>query len=238
MELYTKIEDECTNKKDTLTKIKTIPFRYRFNLVDKKFYYLHSIPIIYSLWEGFFQIVIEFYLKYLNEIGIETNKINNSLLIFVAEYTEIKIQNYPQKELKKLEYLEKLKKIFGNQFVELPIVVNTESNLKFKPLNLMLKNIGLIEFSEFEQVDNIPIDIKNKFFPNTPQKYPIEDELRHLVDIRNDISHTSSYQDAEITEIYIDRFIFLVNYLIEQISEKIKKAIENKTYLKEEFRNT
>ncbi len=241
-ELYTKIKDQIEEKSDDLRRIKIIPFEYAFKDDDKKFFLTHSIPIIYAVWEGYVSKVMGYYLQYLNRLKIETTNIDDILLLFVAENGDTKIKNYPNEEPKKINYLLKLKELLSNKYIVLPEVINTQDNLGFIVVNNILKSLCLGQLDEMESCDDIPEEVRKVFFENIPiPKYPLAKELggggTSLLYLRNQIAHGGTYSIG-INEQHIQRFTFLVNYLIEQIFEKIKEAIDNKTYLKIEFRNT
>ncbi|TAE68968.1 MAG: hypothetical protein EAZ85_13645 [Bacteroidetes bacterium] len=255
-ELYTQIEEELSLRLEQLQKInpseaESIFIKYEFKKDELDFLFIHSIPAIYALWEGYVKKILGYYLEYLNKLKIPIQKVQQNILIFCAEYSSLKIQNYPKKNKDKLNYFEKFKIFVGNEIVNLPTIIDTKDNLGFSVINNLLSTFGLKEFEEYEIINEISEDIRERFFETLPQeskKYPLLKELggkieekdgeektknikTSLLDMRNDISHQGIY-GVEINKFYLKRFVFLVTFLMESVFEKIKIGVENKTYLK------
>lgn len=244
--LYIQIKEELSLRLEQLEKInpnnsESIFIKYKeLQDDDKIFLFTHSIPIIYSLWEGYVVKVLDYYVEYINKLKIPKFDFIDTILIYCAEYSDLKIQNYPQKQKTKTEYFEKLKVFIENQTIEIPTKINTKDNLGFSVINSLLSTFGLEEFKEIEVLNHIPEEIRDFFFSYLPQntnKYPIASELgggkekTSLLKMRNDISHKGIYE-IENKELYVKRFAFLVIFLMESIFEKIKFGVENKAYLK------
>lgn len=246
--LYTKIRDEITIRKQTLQKIKTLPLPppvgYNFNEEDKAFFYVQAIPMIYAVWEGFMRVSFEEYRKKINTLKIAPETINDSITRYTLEY---KIINYPNAtERQQNTWYKDISNFFSQEFVELKILIDTGSNLGFSEANKILEVHGLKLLEQYELVSNIPEAISDEFFPHlkASSKYPIEGELsgskqeskeNNLLNLRNGIAHGNP-SAIPIYPAHIDRFIFLVEFLIDRIFEKIQEGYEAQTYLKEEFR--
>ncbi len=241
--LYLEIQDEITERKNQLQKISPdgLAYKYKFEQEDENFFFLHSIPVIYAIWEGYAVKVLELYLEYLNTLEIKTKEIHNNILIFCLEYNlDFKIQNYPDDKNRKAKYTENLKKWIGSETIKLPIIIDTKDNLGFDITNYLLEMFCLKKFDEFEKnTEKVPDDIRKEFFSDISDTkiYPLRGELSggslSLLKMRNEIVHKGIYGGV-ITDRHIRRFIFLVDFLMEQLFEKIKIGIEKKTYLKSE----
>jgi hypothetical protein len=240
--LYVNISDEITLRKETLLTIKTLPIRYNFNEEDRAFFYAQAIPMIYAVWEGYIQKCFEKFIEHINNMSIETEKITETIIRFVAENT-VKIQNYPKEDKEKFKYFNRLRAFFSQIIVNLPIQVDTESNLGFNITNKILETFGLDKFKEYIKLNNVPEVIRNTYFPSIPDPtYPLKSELgnkdektaNNLLFLRNAITHGNMGDAIEYTQVI--RFTFLVEFLMDEVFEKIKEGYEAQTYLKEEFR--
>lgn len=243
--LYAIISDEITSRKETLLTIKTLPTHYKFSEEDKAFFYAQSIPMIYAVWEGFIRVCFEEYRKTINSLRLRPNEVIESITRYVLEH---KILNYPQAtEKQQNAWYKDISKFFSQEFLELKILIDTGSNLGFSEANKILEVHGLTRLEAYEVVSNIPETISTFFFPHLKEasKYPIEGELsgskqeskeNNLLNLRNGIAHGNP-SAIPINITHIDRFIFLVDFLMNKIFEKIKEGYEAQTYLKEEFRN-
>lgn len=242
--LYVNISDEITLRKETLLTIKTLPIRYNFNEEDRAFFYAQAIPMIYAVWEGFTKKCFDAYITALNILKLKASETIDTIVQFQLEYAPMLIQNYPENNKKKPDYYEKLRLFFTKDEINLPILTDTKDNVGFNIINNLLETFGLLKLQEQRRIENIPEHIADRFFPHIKHisLYPIEIEMSNsskhtgLLRLRNGITHGNPTEGVIIDDLYVDRFVFLVEFLMDEVFEKIKEGYEAQTYLKEEFR--
>ena len=165
----------------------------------------HTIPAIYSLWEGFVVTVFDLYVRELNRLKL-TSK-NLSLCVFThAIDAELQLGNGRTDFEKKQKLVENLNKYYDTEVVitnKLP----TESNVNFKVINNILHRFNL----------------------NPLPEKPYEMQLNKLLRIRNSISHGET--SIPINNLIISELSFAVMKLFDEIFIKVIDGYNNKTYL-------
>jgi hypothetical protein len=228
------VRDSITENKNILARLKAFSVRYGLSEEDKLLFFQQSIPTIYAMWEGFVRSILEKYALEINKKQIKFSEISDNLLFYAGENKHI--QKYPDKQTKKKAYYDKMTSFFTSEIIELPLIIDTQSNLGFEQLNLLLETFSIEKISEIIVVDNIPIDIRNRYFNTLPQdKYPIKDELsgsknNNLLSIRNSVAHGNIASSILIDMSLMNRFIFLINILMDEIFLNLETAINNTTY--------
>lgn len=167
-----------------------------------------TIPIIYAHWEGFVVSSIKTVFTYLNEL-----KLNNEdycCTYLTTAYGEtLKSLDKSSNFDKRRKHLTNLYVGFSKQ-VNLPLKIDTKSNLKFDVLTDICKKTNL----------NIATFKKHK------------DKLDQLVSIRNSISHGENshvfYDYSDIVP-YID----LLENLMFDFQCEIKNLLQNEKYKKD-----
>ncbi|MDQ7091731.1 MAG: MAE_28990/MAE_18760 family HEPN-like nuclease [Methylococcales bacterium] len=106
------LEQEITSDIDTrlssISSIKTLTSRYNLLDYDKDLLLQHSIPMIYSIWEGFIQQTFQIYIRTLNKLELSFDTLCKPMIIFHLENKFKQFAEYPKKLDKKLLFLNNL----------------------------------------------------------------------------------------------------------------------------------
>lgn len=219
-EISDDIENLINEREEVLLELHRSIFTSRYGF-DKKTYSvlaLHSIPIIYSLWEGFVYESCSLYLSFINSKKMNVFDLNNSLKVFYFESKHKQFESYPQKENKKVRFYDNLYSDFQNAFVEFSLVVDTESNVNFKVLNRILKEMCIEEFQEHWEQYTYP----------SPS---LKSMLNGLVKYRNAVSHGGDVSSEEKVDIIVfEKYKDLVLNLMYEMSNRIIYSIENNNF--------
>lgn len=216
----TLLEDELRSnideRKIQLLSTKTIAFRYAFNEVDEQFFLNYSIPIVYSIWEGFINSAFQSYVREINRLCLSTDVICKQILVFNVESKFKQFKEYPQKMNLKANFFNNLSTFFEDKTVHIFPIINTESNVGFNVLNRILSDFNFKEIPEY---------------PISGTQYSLKYELdKFLLKIRNNVAHG----DNSIT-VYkedLDRATKLVEYLMDLVVERILTGyLVDKTHL-------
>ncbi|MBO3696827.1 MAE_28990/MAE_18760 family HEPN-like nuclease [Roseivirga sp. E12] len=190
-----------------LSVLRTLPFRYKLSTDHHQFLIKYSVPVIYSIWEGYVKSVFEIYVRELNNLNIESDKINYRLLAHAIDSdSKLTLQNSRIHFKTKTEFTESLMS-FLSQRIEIPNKTPTNSNINFEVLNDILERFNLE-----------PLPIKNFKTP-----------LNKLLRFRNSVSHGDN--SIPVTAKDIEKFCELVNDLMSEVCERIEKGFETKTFL-------
>jgi hypothetical protein len=95
---------DINERKKTMLSLKTLTLRYRFREDDQRLLIHHSIPIIYSIWEGFVQTSFQTYIRELNKLELTLDIVCDSLLIFYFETQFKQFAEYPKKPENKVKF--------------------------------------------------------------------------------------------------------------------------------------
>lgn len=221
--LEQEILSDIAERKDLMSRIKLLSPRYNFSEADEHLFLNYSIPIIYSIWEGFIQSALQTYIRSLNRLRLSPDDICDEILIYHMESEFLQFKQYPrpmnrEDQLKrtnkqKVNFFKELKRFYRSEIIEIDAKVNTESNVKFNVLNRILGNFNLSEISEFP-------------LPG----YSLKIELNRFVDIRNKVAHG---QDSVIVSFEdLERAITVVERLVELVFESIRDGFTNESYKK------
>lgn len=212
--LEKEIMSDIEARNESLLHIKTLAFRYTFSKHDRELLLQHSIPMVYSIWEGFIQTAFQIYIRELNKLELTIDTVCKPLLIRHIEAEFKQFKQYPKDYERKKSFFEQLNQFYVLKIININPIVNTESNVGFKVLNRILKEFNLEEIPEYPE-----------------PKYSLKIELDgFFLKIRNSVAHG---QNAIIvSQEYLERTIKLVNKLMELVFEKIKKGFIEQSYLK------
>jgi hypothetical protein len=215
MNNFEDIAEDIIWRKDELLTCKTLPFLHDFTDIHKEFLIKHSIPIIYSIWEGFVQTSFQTYIRELNKLNLTRFHYCNNIIIHTLESKFPQFKEYPVEYRKKDNFITNLEVFLAGQF-EISNKVNTESNVAFDVLNKLLSKFNLQEI------------------PNHPFKQGLKDLLMQ----RNRIAHGDNSLVVNSTNFddfvqKINDFIILIEELMELIHERFKEGYNvKKSYLK------
>ena len=215
------LKDELTtdliDRKEILLTTKTFAYRYRLSEVDEKFFITYSIPLVYSVWEGFIQTSFQSYIRAINRLGLNIEDLPKSILVFVIENKFKQFKQYPElKKNSKETFLYDLQQFFKNdEILDIIPIINTQSNVSFDVMNKILLEFNLLEIPEYLEVNS---------------GYSIKNELKRFVlQLRNNIAHGNNSIIVEADDLI--RSINLVELLMDEIVERILSGFENKKYL-------
>lgn len=236
---------DLSERKELLLKIKLFPYRYSFSATDKDFFVTNSIPIIYSLWEGFVQETCRYYLREIERLNLAKKDIHDNLLVFGFENSFKQFndypKNYPQDKINaKLKLIGSLSLFFSNEEFKLLNDVNTESKLGLEVLNKIMLQLNLNTFPEiigFEDFVNyigqelFMILSKTYPFVEHDNKYPFKKELVYLIDNRNAVSH-GNLKSIVVNEEMILRTIKVVEIGLDLVYKAVIEGFEQDKYLR------
>lgn len=231
---------DIEEREKSLQRIRLIPTLYDFKEQDRYLFLKYSVVIIYAIWEGFLREIFNTYIKELNKLEIQWNEANNFLIVYHVENTFKELGSYPKDINKKIEFIDKIHSFSKSETIAIQPFINTESNADFEVVNKLLSMFNLKKFAEVIETDMVSDDQRKNLFPEIKRpKYKLREELgkkdgvkTSLLHFRNNIAHG---HDSVITveQKDIDRFILLVEILMQEIFDKISEGYTNKTYLKE-----
>jgi len=209
-----------------MSRIRLLSTLYNFSEADKQLFLNYSMPIIYSIWEGFIQSALQTYIRSLNRLRLSPDDICDRILVYHMEAEFLQFKQYPRsmnredqskKTEQKVKFFVKLKRFYSSGILEINANVNTESNVGFSVLNRILGDFNLAEISEF------PLP-----------RYSLKVELdQSLLRIRNAVAHGQDGQDSVIVKLEdLERAIILVDRLMDLVFESIKDGFINESYRK------
>ncbi|MBO7461726.1 MAG: hypothetical protein J6T96_03910 [Bacteroidales bacterium] len=209
------LESDIDHRLDNLTTIRTMPSRYSFSDNDKEVWIRCSFPIIYAEWEGFFVNAISSYFRKINEIGIPLTQLHPNYFVRNTEKKFSQLLQYPKIFNDRYNFLTNLMNYFRrDENIALETRVNTESNLKFKVLNNILKELNLEVITDCEFEGSSLSDELDKF----------------LLHNRNGIAHGNP--SGTITMDEITKAINLVEKLMDLTKESIVNGYKNDCFKK------
>ena len=179
----------------------------------------HSVVILYSIWEGFVTKSFQLYIEYLNNQMLTYDKLIDSILIYNMENRFRQFKNYPIDINKKGKFISSLYNHCQSNIVQIPTMVNTESNVDFKVLNRLLCTFGLETFPE---------NWEEYKYPQTSLKVTLNDFLRY----RHTVAHGGDIAEEEITQKNYSKYRKLVRDLMYGMHDKFLYGISNETYKK------
>lgn len=166
MNNFTDISEDINWRKGQLLICKTLPFLHSFSDDHKFFLVKNSIPIIYSIWEGFVQCSFQTYARELNRLNLSKQELCNNIVVHTLESKFPQLRSYPLDYTKRERFITQFDDFLINSF-SINNKVDTESNVGLSVLNKLLHKFNL---------QNIP-------------HYPYEQDLKNLLAFRNRISH-------------------------------------------------
>jgi len=216
--LEQEIMSDIDERRDLMSRLKALSPRYHFLPEDEALFLNYSIPIVYSIWEGFIQTSFQIYIRELNKLNLKISDICEPILIYHIESEFPQFKQYPEKDKlkKKVHFFNKFGQFYQCNALEISAKVNTEGNVGFNVLNRILTDFNL------ETILTHPE-------PNS--NYSLQYELDNfLLKIRNNVAHGQN--SIVVHRESLDRAIKLVDRLMDLVFEKIKTGFINKSYLR------
>jgi hypothetical protein len=195
---------------------------YNFNNRHKEVLLIHTIPILYSLWEGFIQHSFQSYIDWLNRQPIRYEDLKDSIAVTYVEKCFPQFNSYPssepKKNTKKRSFFRDLNFFFAKEKIAIPRVVNTESNVSFNVLNGLLLTYSLEVFPEYYKQYTNPTNLKSI----------LDTFLRY----RNGIAHGGDVSSEDkITHDTFVKYKDLVLFLMAEVESRIINGAENNSHL-------
>lgn len=217
------VDELIIERQNAMTEIKKILFTQTYNLQNKHFEILavHSITMMYSLWEGFINKVFSLYISEIKKEQINIFSFQDTIIAHYFNNTFKQFKEFPQKASKQVNFFLELKNFYNKEDSNsLSLIVNTESNVGFDVLNKLLEIFHIQPFKE---------QWEPFCYPNTNLKDSLRDFLRY----RNSIAHGGDISSEEkITQAVYEKYEKLVLHLMYDIQLHMDNALNNKTYLK------
>ncbi len=189
-----------------LSILRTLPFRYGLSEDHKNFLFRYSVPIIYSLWEGFIKSSFECYVRAINFLELKMSQLNPKLIAHAIDSNDkLTLQNPRLQFRTKVEFVESLMDFVNNE-VRISSQIPTASNVNYEVLNKILERFNL-------------------------EKIPTKDfksPLNKLLRFRNSVSHGDN--SIPVTSEDIEYFCSLINDLMYEVYDRIEVGFKNKTY--------
>jgi hypothetical protein len=136
--------DSCENE---ISRLKTLMVNVRLKGPDKELIVKYSIPIFYSIWEGFFVKSLIEYIKFINSQSVSVDKIKDELLTHCLD-GQINLSTPYNDFNKKKEFFQKIRLFFNNSIFYLNVKTDTKSNLNYKNANSFLNKLCLNSLPE------------------------------------------------------------------------------------------
>ncbi len=210
-------------RQSVLSEIERALFTRRYQLSQKhcNILWVHSITMIYSIWEGFIQQAFQLYIDYLNSLSIDFNRFSDEIITFHMENTFKQLIEYPKNTNKKILYFTQLREHYSKNHHKLYTYINTDSNVSFEMLNKILCTFSLQPFPEHW----------NKYtYPNPNLKQTLTTFLRY----RNSIAHGGDISSEEkVTQEVYEKYKKLVIDLMYEIYNKIICGISSESFKRE-----
>jgi len=211
--LEQEIISEIDERRDLMLRLKVLLKRIQLD-TDKQLFLSYSIPIVYSVWEGFVKAAFQIYIKELNKLSISINDVCDSIFVYYMESSFPQLKKYPQDFKDKVKLFNNLQKTCSNNTLYIYLEVNTESNVNFKVLNRLLNEFNLAKIKDYIE-----------------PKYSLASELDgFLLKIRNATAHGD--KSIVVSEDDLFRAISLVEKLMDLVFERIRDGYINESYRK------
>ncbi len=221
-EFETNLLYDIAERESALFEIERTLFtkRYRLSRKHLEIFSVQSIPMIYSIWEGFIQVTFQNYIEEINTLDIDFADYCNSLKIFHMENTFKQLQDYPIKSNKKILFYEKLSNFYKSPRVMLYDKFNAKSNVDFKVLNDILNYFNLKPFNEHW---------KTYTYPKPSLKETMETFLKY----RNGVAHGGDISAEEkVTQSVFVNYKNLINDLMYGVHGRVMEGLIEKKYLR------
>lgn len=203
------LEDELIYEIDwrvnEISTLRTLPYTYNFSEFKRKTLEKHTVPALYSLWEGFIVTAFAIYIREINSLQLKYHEIKPCVLTNAID-VDLKLSNGRADFDKKQKFVQMLEK-FYNSHVVISTKLPTESNVNLRVLNNIFTRFNL---------ELLPID-------------PYEKRLGKLLRFRNNIAHGES--SLPVDKVIISELTATVIELMHKTTEIILNGYIKKTYL-------
>jgi hypothetical protein len=185
--------------------IKSLPYLHHITGAQKDVLVKHTIPVLYSLWEGYVQDCFEIYSREINAQGIPAEQICLSIVTHAVDMGLL-LGNERVDFNKKIQFIGDIQSLLGKN-INLPVQVPTESNVNFKVINRILFRFNL------------------ELLPEHPYK-----KLDTLTFFRNKLSHGEF--SIVVSQDKINEMSLIVIESMHALAERIIDGCNKQTYLR------
>jgi len=214
--LKERIGHEIIWRTDEIAILKTLPFHSNLSEQQKETLRKHTIPALYSLWEGFVKDAFSHYIDELNGLGITIDNIAPEILVHSFDIHYIRNKDYLneipkdfQKSIKRItKFVNDFKEDVNVNIIVIPKTLPTESNINYDVITKILLRFNL------------------EILP----KNPFESDLNKLLRFRNNSAHGDF--SIPVQPEVVDQFSQLIIDLMSEVLLRIDDGYMNKTYLK------
>lgn len=200
-------------------------FTRRYNLSKKHadIFSTYSIPMLYSIWEGFVTQAFREYICCLNDLSIGYKNFCDGIALLHVNKT-LSLDKYPSEQKSQLKFIEKLRCFF--QTDDHRIAVDTADSIKKGNVNLDVLNTMLGVFS----LEKFPQHWKDTYKHPNPN---LKETLDTFLKMRNIVAHGGDISSEEtVTQIVFQRYKNLVTDLMDEIRNKMINGWETESYKK------
>ena len=201
-----RIKHEIDWRVSEISIIKSMPYLYPVSAAQRKVLVKHTIPVFYSLWEGF---VADCFQIYSHEINIQRIPADKICLPLVTHAIDTSLFLHQQR----IEFDKKIKFVndiqtYLNGDINLPTQVPTKSNVNFKVINQILTRFNL------------------ELLPDEPYKKSLD----RLLFFRNKLAHGEF--SIVIEQKNVDEMSDIVISSFHILAERVVDGFNKKTYLR------
>jgi hypothetical protein len=210
--------EQIEERESTLFEIEKVIFTKRYKLSQKHFniFSLQSITMIYAVWEGFIQKSCQLYIEKINSLEIEFENLSDEIQVFHLENTFKQFKQYPEKKQKKVKFYAELAGFHQIDVHQIHGHINTQSNVSFENLNIILNTLSLEAFKETWGIYTHP-------------KPNLKESLKTFLRYRNSVAHGGDISAEEkVTKEVYEKYRDLVRNLMYEIYERMQYGIKNK----------
>lgn len=207
------IISDIDEREELMFWVKSLHPRYGFSERDEQLFLSYSIPIVYSIWEGFVQTSFQIYIRELNKLELTINNVCEPILVYSMESKFRQFKQYPNPKSEedkpkivknKVKFFNDLELFYKSTTLEINPNINTESNVGFNILNRILTDFNLEKIPDYLEA-----------------RYSLKDELHTLLQIRNAVAHGQK-KSIVVSREDLERAINLVKKLMPLVFERIK----------------
>lgn len=206
VDIESKINYEINWRTDEISIVKTVPFLFNFSSEQREVLKKHSIPIFYSLLEGFVVEAFSIYTREVNNLKLSKDEICINMLVHSIDMKH-KLKQPRTDFEKQIDFIQEIDTYLKGS-IELSVNVPTESNVNYKVINNLCRRYNLQLISED----------------------PHKKRLDRLLFFRNKLSHGD--HSIPVRQSDIDEMSLTVISSMHEISNRLLDGFRQKSYRK------
>ncbi len=208
--IESKINYEIDWRTNEISIVKTIPFLFNLSNEQKEVLMKHTIPVFYSLWEGFVVEAFSIYTREINDLKLSKDQICINMLVHAID-TKHKLKQPRTDFEKQIDFVKELSDYLDGE-IEIPINVPTESNVNYRVIGNLCRRYNL----------------------QTIPEHPYKKQLDRLLFFRNKLSHGE--HSITVNRSVIDEMSFTVISSMHEVSDKILNGFRIGSYQKSQIK--